>query len=323
MTQETCVLCESSIKLGEDVVQQTEKGLLGLQKASRSRFDNTKHFYVGQIIHKSCRQNYCNINITKRDLKRQAIENKTELDQPALRSKKARFDISTDCLFCGLSATGTQKKGNTIYQVRTIGFQSQIQVHCVKRGPGDKWAEAVLGRIRAVNDLPAADAVYHNQCSVNFRTNRGIPKAYRPSSEAESSAVGRPVDARRGEAFIKITEYLEVLEDEQITHEDLCRKMDEFLDSKVHAYREKHMRERLESHFGEDIVITCGQGRGNVVTFRPTAEKILWQFSEAKKEKDSEREKLELFKPQQNFFCLTLKELRQVKTILQNQKFRT
>ncbi|KAL8604332.1 hypothetical protein ACOMHN_028095 [Nucella lapillus] len=41
----------------------------------------------------------------------------------------------------------------------------------------DKWAEAVLARIKSVNDLPAADALYHKQCSVNFRTTRGIPQA--------------------------------------------------------------------------------------------------------------------------------------------------
>ena len=288
------MLCEKSLKSGENV-KQSEKGVTGLQKASSLRSDN-KQFYIGQTVHKFCRQNYCNVNIIKRDLKRQTEENNTEIDPPVLRSKKTKFDISTDCLFCGLSAKGTQKKGDSVYQIRSFSCQVQIEQHCLQRGPDDKWAEAVLGRIRAVNDLPAADALYHNQCSVNFRTTRGIPQAYRSSTDAAIPLKGRPADARRAEAFTKTIEYLQQFDDEQITITDLCRKMEEYLDSDIPTYTEKYMRQKLESHFGDEVIITCIRGKRNVVTFRSAAEKILEQFAKSKKETDSEQEKLRIVK---------------------------
>ena len=153
-----------------------------------------------------------------------------------------------------------------------------------------------MGRIRAVNDLPAADALYHNQCSVNFRTTRGIPQAYRSSTDAAIPLKGRPADARRAEAFTNTIEYLQQFDDEQITITDLCRKMEENLDSDIPTYTEKFMRQKLESHFGDEVIITCIRGKRNVVTFRSAAEKILEQFAKSQKETDSEKEKLRIVK---------------------------
>ena len=169
------MLCGQSLKLGEDIVQQTEKGVAGLQRACRLRSDN-KHFYTGQTVHKSGCQDYCISNIIKRDLKRKEREGSSEQLQTTFRSKQAKFDRSTDCLFCGLSVKSCQKKGDSVYQVRSFSFQTQIEEHCLQRG------EAVLGRIQAVNDLPAADALHHKQCSLNFRTVKYIPYAYRLST---------------------------------------------------------------------------------------------------------------------------------------------
>ena len=39
----------------------------------------------------------------------------------------------------------------------------------------DKWAEVVRARILHVHDLPAADAIYHQACSMNLRTKKQIP----------------------------------------------------------------------------------------------------------------------------------------------------
>ena len=114
-------------------------------------------------------------------------ESTAQLNEPSLRSKKVKFDISSDCLFCGLSAKCSQKKGDPVFQVRSFSFQLQTKQHCLQRGPADKKAEAVLGRIQAVNDLPDADALYLKQCSVNFRTTKGILQAHRPSTEASSA----------------------------------------------------------------------------------------------------------------------------------------
>jgi hypothetical protein len=47
----------------------------------------------------------------------------------------------------------------------TIGFIISV---CKMRD--DEWALDVRGRLEFVQDLHAADALYHQQCSVNFRT---------------------------------------------------------------------------------------------------------------------------------------------------------
>ena len=287
--EETCLLCGKPLQTTEETVKQTGKGVEGLQKACSLRSDN-KQFYIGQIVHKSCRQNYCNMNVIKKDLKRQLEENAVE-HQFTLRSKKLRFDISSDCLFCGQAAEGSKKKGDSVYQVRSLNFQEQIEQCCLQRGADDKWAESVLGRIKAVHDLPAADALYHQQCSVNFRTARAIPSAYQPD-EGASTTKSRPPISKRAEAFTKVVDYLKEFDDEQITLKDLCRKMEDYLDFNDTAYTEKHMRQKLESQFGDEIVISCIRGKQNVVTFRSVAEKILSQFGKSKKETDIEKEKL-------------------------------
>jgi hypothetical protein len=51
-------------------------------------------------------------------------------------------------------------------------------------------------------DLPAADACYHQQCNVNFRTLKQIPNKY--SSSTKRKSFGRPVSEERSEAFVKV-----------------------------------------------------------------------------------------------------------------------
>lgn len=42
----------------------------------------------------------------------------------------------------------------------------------------DEWSDIVQARIMQVHNLPAADTVYHQTCSVNFRTGKQIPKMF-------------------------------------------------------------------------------------------------------------------------------------------------
>ena len=42
----------------------------------------------------------------------------------------------------------------------------------------DDLAEEVRARILQVNDLPAADAIYHQSCSSNFYTKKQIPSTF-------------------------------------------------------------------------------------------------------------------------------------------------
>ena len=80
--------------------------------------------------------------------------------------------LSTDC---GRPAKfDGKKKGYEVCPVWTFGFQEKISEICEKIG--DDWANMVKGRLECCHDLFPSDAVYHQQCNVNFRTNKGTPK---------------------------------------------------------------------------------------------------------------------------------------------------
>ena len=63
-----------------------------------------------------------------------------------------------------------------VYPIRSIELQNKIKEKCIVRN-GD-WGKEILSRITFAIDSPAADAVYHQTCNVNFRTNRSIPKCF-------------------------------------------------------------------------------------------------------------------------------------------------
>ena len=81
------------------------------------------------------------------------------------------------------------------------------------------------------------------------------------------SVKGRQKDTVRKNAFIKVVNYLERNDDEQITLSELVEKMVEYLDGEGASCSSKWMRKRLEEHFGDDIVISSVKKKENVVTF--------------------------------------------------------
>ena len=74
----------------------------------------------------------------------------------------------------------------------------------------------------SINDLPAADAIYHQQCSNNFRTLKNISSSVDPGDNAKTLKIGRPED-KRAQAFIEVTHYLENHGDEQKSINELIK----------------------------------------------------------------------------------------------------
>ena len=91
-------------------------------------------------------------------------------------------------------------------------------------------------------------------------------------------------DVAWAETFTQVVRYC-AENDEQITITDLCEKLKEYLNEDT-PYTEKYVRMKLESPFGEDVILTGIQGKRNVVTSRSTAEKILERLLKSAKEKD-------------------------------------
>ncbi|VDI45292.1 Hypothetical predicted protein [Mytilus galloprovincialis] len=166
-----------------------------------------------------------------------------------LRSSTPDFEFQKNCLFCGYFAKFSEsKRGIDVFPVRTTDFSNTLRNICKERN--DEWSEIVLRRLNiAPSDLHAADAIYHQTCSVNFRTEK---------------------------AFLQIVRQLEETQDELASVSDLVQAMEDICGDK--AYSVVHMKKRLQTYFGSDIIITEVNGKPNIVTFRRTASSILNEF---------------------------------------------
>ena len=264
----------------EPCVTLGSKGASGVNIASQDRGDSIS-VHDGDIVHHRCCKDYCRPSNIKK-AKQNTASDSTSTAAPSLRSEK-RFSFKDHCLLCGQSAVydDKSKKRSNIetYTVRTKDFQTTIQATCQKRN--DDWANEVLGRIEYAQDLHAADTIYHQQCSVNFRTGKDKPKDIIPSKMIKR---GRPANEVLNEAFLKVARYLEENDDEQTSVGDLIGKMQEYLPEHngedYTAYSFTYMKCKLEQHFGNRIIITEIAGKPNVVTFKTTAAAILHEFRE-------------------------------------------
>ena len=130
------------------------------------------------------------------------------------------------------------------------------------------------------HDLPAADAMYHQTCSVNFCTEKHIPKIFMSDEPAmKKKKAGWSQDEEKTDAFLRAAKFLQDNDDEQITVNDCIDLMNDFsADSESTAYSHTHMKSRLKEHFSDQILITEINGKANVVTLRSTAEFILQEF---------------------------------------------
>ena len=118
-------------------------------------------------------------------------------------------------------------RGYDVILVCTKDYEDKIQQVCKVRN--DECAETVRGRLEFVQDLHAADAVYHHACSVNFQTRKQIPKKYGNDTDSKP-AKGRPTNKVKSKLCLEETEVLVENDKEQFTISDLVRKMQEYLE---------------------------------------------------------------------------------------------
>ncbi|XP_071165969.1 uncharacterized protein [Mytilus edulis] len=268
---EKCIVC-----LKDDhpttLIKLRQKGCLGIIKASQERGDCLSAL-EGNFVHQLCRKTYTNPNDIKKYKKEKLVLREIHTNTPKLRSK-SHFDFKHHCLFCGNEATDSKKKDKNVIQVRTDDFESRIQDACDLRN--DDWAAEVRGRLESVSDLHAADAVYHQACSVNFRTCKNTPVFRSPISPDAKPENKRGRPALQEDGFYKTVDFLKHHDDEQISISDLVEKMDEMCDG--NAYSQMYLKKRLKQHFGDEIIITDIPGRKSVVTLRETVTCILQDY---------------------------------------------
>ena len=86
---------------------------------------------------------------------------------------------------------GNKVKKIDVFKVTTIEMKDTILAICSERR--DPWSDAVQARIMHIHDLPAADAMYHQTCSVNFRTGKQFPKVFViEEPDRKKKRLGRP-----------------------------------------------------------------------------------------------------------------------------------
>ena len=112
-----------------------------------------------------------------------------------------------------------------------------------------------------------------------------------PSKRAKQ---GRNKDVVKEQAFFKVTEYLQLHDDEQTAVNNLMDKMTEYLPPDVVPYGFTYMKSCLKKHFGDEIAITKLNGKPNAVTFRHTASSIISDFYSIPNNDDLESEKMRI-----------------------------
>ena len=310
---DSCVFCKQSVSDGQKTVTLKQKGVDTIRNANQERGSDIT-VIKDQVVHEKCRKEFTNplcIKAYKRKLS-QSDEDESERKYP-LRSDNTAFDYKNQCIFCGFPEYHKGKKAEfKLIPVRTFDFQGKILRACDEfKG---EWADTVRGRVLYVEDLPAAEAQYHKLCSTNFRTGRQIPvpmQDERYPKYKKLSDAGRPKDVTKAEAFLRVTQYLEDNDDEQVTIADLIDKMSEFLgdgDSKPYSF--KHMKMEIMKHFGDRVIITEINGKQNVVTFHTTAARILHDFH-SKKSQNTKNEKVQIIETAAKLLKQDIKDIEQ------------
>ena len=297
MDEQSCILCGKSIGGAQHSVKLTAKGCAGINKASELR-GNSLIAKSGQHIHEDCRRLHTNPNVIAKDVKISRNIIASTSSKCTLRSSESKFCFATDCLFCGQPDLYNAKKKEWItIPVTTSGFQVSVSDICKRRN--DMWAVKVQSRIEYSQDLFASDAVYHQSCSVNFRTFREIPEyimktILEPEFEQPSKKrrKGRPVEYDREIAFEQVIQHLKENDEEQITISDLTDMMNNYLRFSDHdAFTVPYMKQKLAEHFKEELVIASFQGKEDVVTLKRAASSILYDFYSEPRSTEPESDK--------------------------------
>ena len=166
---ERCVFCDQNLNDGQPTITLTAKGSNGVNGPSKIRGSSIRT-EVDQSVHQECQRLFTdqkNVASTKNQLQDRHTPH-------VLRSTSQQFNFNEHCLFCGsLQSSMTGKEPNDAFP---DDFKASVSEVCGTRN--DDRAKLVVGMIAYAEDLHAKNAVYHQACSVKFRTGKQVPKQY-------------------------------------------------------------------------------------------------------------------------------------------------
>jgi len=205
--------------------------------------------------------------------------------QRLTRSVTGSFSFKDMCFLCGESVSGSR-------DVRKVlsgdDFDSKMR-HVIRKRNLDNWAVTVQGRLDAISDLFAADAVYHRNCHTRFTGLLG--------QMPHNIKRGRPKNEEATVAFNTLCLKLEdECENEMYTlsqlHDMMCDMFEYHDDSG--AYSRKYLKGLLQERYGEHIYFASRPGRDDVVGFSGFCDLVLHNkfISDRNEGEGTEAEKL-------------------------------
>lgn len=270
---EVCLICKEDASKEKLITVKQLRGAEGINNAAKARKVeiNAK---VGDLVHSTCRAKFINPKSITAYLNSLEKEQASSLPSSSQKTRASftSYNSQTDCFFCAKKV----EEDSEYYVVRTFSLVENIKKNCQERG--DSWALEVKGRLEFLsNDLVAADCIYHQVCSSNFRSKLEIPVRYRSaSSSSVLSKSGRPEKDVRVNAFKEVCALLQENYGVSYTLTDLCETMEKNLkDTGEESYDEKWMKIKLIKHFGESIHITEIKGKKCYVILNESVHHIL------------------------------------------------
>lgn len=173
--EDICAICKESFDDSRPKNKLFRKGLETLIEACVIRNNNELKDYLTKkhsdvisgalqlFTHRDCRKKFSK----KHDL--EAITDNAAPSPKKLRSTTQEFDWKTDCIFCGNTAIVDAKNPNTskkICSVMTLTYCEQLIDKCNK--VNNTFYKELHHRLLNCYDLVHVDAVYHDECRIDF-----------------------------------------------------------------------------------------------------------------------------------------------------------
>lgn len=206
-----CFVCKGPFE--SDDVTVRERGVKSFIEASLKRKDGNHVFLENRAevqVHDACRKTYTNHRMILAAT-RKSIVDKTQ-ETASRRSSTPVFLFKNGCFLCGKDITDawlqaearkSQKDRDKVVLVQKL--EVRVQVEALAELRNDAWGRAIINRIKAIDDLVAADAQYHASCMKKLY--------YRPKSVATETKPKGFTD-QVDEAMSYIFSYLENNSDE-------------------------------------------------------------------------------------------------------------
>ena len=120
--------------------------------------------------------------------RKRTANNSEAVDKHVLRSSSGVFDYKTNFIFCSCADPYDGMKSEfRLISARTLELRNTILQACERYN--NELVNTVKPRVLFVSDIPAADVVYHKQCSVNFYTGKQMTQTFcRRQPDAASAA---------------------------------------------------------------------------------------------------------------------------------------